>query len=131
MKKPQYTSDGRIVRLRDRVNFAHQREYAAYPDLLNLQIESYKDFLQEDLHPIMRKVKGLQQAFLLNFPIEDSSEIFQLEFMEYFIEKPKYSEEECRERELTYAKALKARMRLSSKADPSSEDYIDPIEQEV
>jgi len=79
----------------------------------------------------MRKVKGLQQAFLLNFPIEDSSEIFQLEFMEYFIEKPKYSEEECRERELTYAKALKARMRLSSKADPSSEDYIDPIEQEV
>ncbi len=131
MKKPQYTSDGRIVRLRDRVNFAQQREYAAYPDLLNLQIESYKDFLQEDLHPIMRKLKGLQQAFLLNFPIEDSSEIFQLEFMEYFIEKPKYSEEECRERELTYAKALKARMRLSSKADPSSEDYIDPIEQEV
>ncbi len=131
MNKPQYTSDGRIVRLRDRVNFAQQREYAAYPDLLNLQIESYKDFLQEDLHPLMRKIKGLQQAFLLNFPIEDSSEIFQLEFMEYFIEKPKYSEEECRERELTYAKALKARMRLSSKADPSSEDYIDPIEQEV
>ena len=131
MKKPQYTSDGRIVRLRDRVNFAKQREYAAYPDLLNLQIESYKDFLQEDLHPLMRKVKGLQQSFLLNFPIEDSSEIFQLEFMEYFIEKPKYSELECRERELTYAKALKARMRLSSKADPSSEDYIDPIEQEV
>jgi DNA-directed RNA polymerase subunit beta len=131
MNKPQYTSDGRIVRLRDRVNFAQQREYAAYPDLLNLQIESYKEFLQEDLHPLMRKIKGLQQAFLLNFPIEDSSEIFQLEFMEYFIEKPKYSEEECRERELTYAKALKARMRLSSKADPSSEDYIDPIEQEV
>ncbi|MGA1276964.1 MAG: DNA-directed RNA polymerase subunit beta [Candidatus Kapaibacteriota bacterium] len=131
MNKPQYTSDGRIVRLRDRVNFAQQREYAAYPDLLNLQIESYKDFLQEDLHPFMRKAKGLQQAFLLNFPIEDSSEIFQLEFMEYFVEKPKYSEEECRERELTYAKALKARMRLSSKADPSSEDYIDPIEQEV
>jgi len=131
MNKPQYTSDGRIVRLRDRVNFAQQREYAAYPDLLNLQIESYKDFLQEDLHPFMRKAKGLQQAFLLNFPIEDSSEIFQLEFMEYFVEKPKYSEEECRERELTYAKALKARMRLSSKADPSSEDFIDPIEQEV
>ncbi|MFM8280176.1 MAG: DNA-directed RNA polymerase subunit beta [Bacteroidota bacterium] len=131
MNKPQYTSDGRIVRLRDRVNFAQQREYAAYPDLLNLQIESYKDFLQEDLHPFLRKAKGLQQAFLLNFPIEDSSEIFQLEFMEYFVEKPKYSEEECRERELTYAKALKARMRLSSKADPSSEDYIDPIEQEV
>ena len=131
MNKPQYTSDGRIVRLRDRVNFAQQREYAAYPDLLNLQIESYKDFLQEDLHPFMRQAKGLQQAFLLNFPIEDSSEIFQLEFMEYFVEKPKYSEEECRERELTYAKALKARMRLSSKADPSSEDFIDPIEQEV
>jgi len=85
MNKPQYTSDGRIVRLRDRVNFAQQREYAAYPDLLNLQIESYKDFLQEDLHPFMRKAKGLQQAFLLNFPIEDSSEIFQLEFMEYFV----------------------------------------------
>jgi DNA-directed RNA polymerase subunit beta len=131
MNNQQYSSDGQIVRLRNRITFARQQEYESYPDLLNLQLESYKDFLQEDLHPLMRRSVGLQQAFQVNFPIEDTSEIFQLEFLEYFIEKPKYSEEECRERELTYAKALKARLRLSSKADPSSEDYIDPIEQEV
>ena len=131
MNKPKYSSDGRIVRLRDRVTFAQQQEYESYPDLLNLQLKSYKEFLQDDLHPLMRQPQGLQKAFLTNFPIEDSSAIFQLEFLEYFIEKPKYSEDECRERELTFAKALKARMRLSSKADPSSEDYIDPMEQEV
>ena len=76
-------------------------------------------------------MKGLQQSFHQNFPILDNSEIFQLEFLEYTIEKPKYSEEECRERELTFSKPLKAKLRLSSKADKESEDYIEAVEQEV
>jgi len=120
-----------IIRLRNRVSFAESEDFGVYPDLLNIQIEAFKDFLQEEIAPSKRRPIGLQSAFLQNFPIEDSSSIFQLEFIEYNIEKPKYSEEECRERELTYSKPLKAKMRLSSKADKSSEDYIESVEQEV
>ncbi len=132
MKIKTFSHPGTIVRLRDRINFAHRpADESIYPDLLNLQLDSYQEFLQEEVPPSQRKASGLQQAFLANFPIEDNSEVFQLEFIEYSVEKPKYNEDECRERELTFAKALKAKLRLSSKADPSSEDYIDPIEQEV
>lgn len=120
-----------LVRLRDRVSFSRSRHKIKYPDLLSIQLKAYKDFLQEDLPPNMRKNQGLQQAFTNNFPIEDASNMYQLEFLDYTVEKPKYNEEECRERELTYAKPLKARLRLSSKADKNSEDYIESIEQEV
>ncbi|HPI19922.1 MAG TPA: DNA-directed RNA polymerase subunit beta, partial [Candidatus Kapabacteria bacterium] len=75
--------------------------------------------------------KGLEFAFRNNFPIEDASSIYQLEFLDYSLEKPKYSETECRERELTYSKPLKARLLLSSKADKDSEDYQDSDEQVV
>jgi DNA-directed RNA polymerase subunit beta len=115
-------SEDGLVRLRDRINFARAPRVAEYPDLLGVQLAAYRDFLQEDVPPSLRENKGLQQAFLNNFPIEDASSIFQLEFIEYFIEKPKYSEEECRERELTFAKPLKAKLRLSSKAEIESED---------
>jgi DNA-directed RNA polymerase subunit beta len=132
VKTNPFSHPGTIVRLRNRINFAHRpADESSYPDLLNLQLDSYQEFLQEEVPPSQRAVAGLQQAFVTNFPIEDNSEVFQLEFLEYSIEKPKYNEDECRERELTFAKALKAKLRLSSKADPSSEDYIDPIEQEV
>lgn len=120
-----------LVRLRNRISFAQVKDEPAYVDLLNIQIQSYNDFLQEDTPSTERLPKGLQQAFLTNFPILDQSELFQLEFIEYTVEKPKYTEEECRERELTYAKTLKAKLRLSSKADKSSEDYIEAVEQEV
>ncbi|MCX6153453.1 MAG: DNA-directed RNA polymerase subunit beta [Candidatus Kapabacteria bacterium] len=119
------------MRLRKRVNFAKSRQFTTYPDLLNMQLDSYKDFLQEGVPPTKRKLVGLQQTFLINFPIEDASGTYQLEFLDYSIEKPKYTESECRERELTFAKPLKAKLRLSSKADRDSEDYIDSIEQEV
>jgi DNA-directed RNA polymerase subunit beta len=124
-------SDDEIVRLRERISFSDSLNPPVYPDLLNVQIQAYKDFLQEDIHPSLRENKGLQQAFLNNFPIEDASSIFQLEFIDYSIEKPKYNEEECRERELTFAKPLKAKLRLSSKAEKDSEDYIESVEQEV
>ncbi len=120
-----------VVRLRKRVNFSRTSWTPIYPDLLGVQLHSYSDFLQEDTPPYRRRNIGLQQAFNNNFPIEDASSIYQLEFLEYNIEKPKYSEDECRERELTFAKPLKAKLRLSSKADKESEDYIDAIEQEV
>ncbi len=120
-----------LIRLRDRVNFAKSRTQLDYVDLLNVQLQAYADFLQENVPPGEREPKGLQKVFLNNFPIEDPSTMFKLDFVGYAIEKSKYNEEECRERELTFAKPLKAKLRLSSKADKDSEDYIDAVDQEV
>ncbi|MFN5877189.1 MAG: hypothetical protein ACK45E_13060, partial [Ignavibacteria bacterium] len=118
-----------LQRLRNRVTFGTIESESTYPDLLGIQIDSFHDFLQEDVSISERRFLGLQRAFESNFPIEDNSGVYELSFLEYIIEKPKYSEEECRERELTYAKTLKAKLRLSSKADPTSEDYIEAIDQ--
>ena len=120
-----------LPRLRDRISFGQIETEDTYPDLLGIQIDSFHDFHQEDVPGLERRFIGLQRAFESNFPIEDNSGVYELSFLEYIVEKPKYSEEECRERELTYAKTLKAKLRLSSKADPSSEDYIEAIDQEV
>lgn len=121
-----------IYRLTERITFGGSTvSNFSYPDLLNIQVDAYDDFLQENTPPHKREFKGLQAAFQTNFPIEDNSGVFQLEFVEYVIERPKYSEEECRERELTFSKPLKAKLRLSSKADKSSEDYIESVEQDV
>ena len=121
----------KIVRLQERVDFAKSGNTMDYPDLLDVQIKSYKDFLQDDMPVENKRNIGLQLAFNNNFPIEDASSIFQLEFIDYNVELPKYDEDECRERELTFAKPLKAKLRLSSKAEKNSEDYIDSVEQEV
>ena len=123
-------SDPDLIRLRERVDFSHSPKIDIYPDLLNVQLQAYDDFLQEGTPPKFRKSKGLQLAFNNNFPIEDASSIFQLEFIEYSVEKAKYNEDECRERELTYAKPLKAKLRLSSKAEKNSEDYIESVRSE-
>ena len=120
-----------LPRLRERISFGQIETEDTYPDLLGIQIDSFHDFHQEDVPGLERRFIGLQRAFESNFPIEDNSGVYELSFLEYIVEKPKYSEEECRERELTYAKTLKAKLRLSSKADPSSEDYIEAIDQEV
>lgn len=125
-------SEDGIIRLRRRINFSRSKVYPNYPDLLSIQIDSYREFLQEDVAPSKRLNVGLQAAFAINFPIEDASSLYQLEFVDYTIEKPKYSEDECRERELTFAKPLKARLRLSSKdQNKESEDFIETTEQEV
>ncbi len=116
---------------RHRISFARTRWQPEYPDLLQVQLDSYREFLQEDVPPQERRRVGLQEVFLSTFPIEDATGIYQLEFLFYWLEEPRYSEQECRERELTYAKRLKARLRLSSKVPPESEDYIEPIEQDV
>jgi DNA-directed RNA polymerase subunit beta len=113
-----------------RISFANIPSVIEYPDLLNVQLESFQNFLQENALPSRRKSKGLQQVFEMNFPITDSKENYILEFVEYYIEKPKYSVIECQERGLTFAVPLKAKLRLSSKAEDGKE-YTDTVEQEV
>jgi DNA-directed RNA polymerase subunit beta len=124
-------SDSGIIRLKKRIDFARFGKTDLYPDLLNVQLDSYEEFLQENVPPSKRELIGLQKVFHNNFPIEDASSVYQLEFVEYSIERPKYSEQECRERELTFSKPLKAKLRLTSKADKDSEDYIEAVEQDV
>ncbi len=120
-----------LVRLRHRITFSRSDKESYYPDLLDVQLKSFEDFLQEDVPPSWRQNVGLQATFLANFPVEDVAGTYQLEFIEYTTEKPKLTEEQCRERELSFAKPLKAKLRLSSKASKDSEDYIEAIEQEV
>ncbi len=114
-----------------RITFSRVKHLLDMPDLLDVQVAAYREFLQADIPPAERKMVGLQSAFAGNFPITDAREIFTLEYLEYRIERPKYSEIECRDRELTFAVPLKARLRLSSKAEPDSDDFIETVEQEV
>jgi DNA-directed RNA polymerase subunit beta len=113
-----------------RISFANIPELMEYPDLLNVQVESWENFLQSLVSPEKRKPQGLQQIFLMNFPITDARENYILEFVEYYVEKPKYSVIECQERGLTYAVPLKAKLRLSTKSE-DGKTYTDTIEQEV
>ncbi len=113
-----------------RISFGRIPSVIDTPDLLNVQIDSFNKFLQADVAPHRRKKLGLQQVFEMNFPITDARENFLLEFVEYYVEKPKYSVVECQERGLTYSVPLKAKLRLSSKKE-GSDEFTDTIEQEV
>lgn len=113
-----------------RISFGRIPSVIEIPDLLNVQIDSFNRFLQAEVPPHRRKKSGLQQVFESNFPITDARENFLLEFVEYYVEKPKYSVVECQERGLTYAVPLKAKLRLSSKKEGSNE-FSDTVEQEV
>ncbi|MBI1804895.1 MAG: DNA-directed RNA polymerase subunit beta [Ignavibacteria bacterium] len=123
MKNPSTHSNGRI-------NFAKIPQILEYPDLLNVQLESWESFLQASVAPDKRQSRGLQQIFLTNFPITDARENYILEYVEYYVEKPKYSVIECQERGLTYAVPLKCKLRLSTKSD-DGKSYVDTVEQEV
>ncbi|MCY7363427.1 MAG: DNA-directed RNA polymerase subunit beta, partial [Ignavibacteria bacterium] len=101
------------------------------PDLLNVQIQSYKDFLQEDTPASKRKSQGLQKVFEDNFPISDSRETALLEYVDYYLEKPHYSVIECQEQGLTYAVQVKARLRLSTKPNAAAKEYNYTIENDV
>lgn len=100
-------------------------------DLLNIQIQSFKEFVQEGVPAHKRKSTGLQKVFEDNFPITDSRETALLEFIEYTIEKPPYSIIECQEQGLTYSVPIKAKLRLSSKPTASAKEFTNHIEQEV
>ena len=104
-----------------RINFATSK-ILDYPDLLEVQLKSFKDFFQLDTTPENRKNEGLYQVFQEIFPIEDTRNNYKLEFIDYFIDPPKYSIEECLERGLTYNVPLKAKLRLSC-SDLEHEDF--------
>jgi DNA-directed RNA polymerase subunit beta len=115
-----------------RKSFAKITPVAEVPDLLNIQLQSFEQFLQPNEDAEKRENKGLQAVFNSIFPIVDSRENFILEFVSYYIENPKYSVKECQERGGTYSVPLKAKLRLSIK-DPDSgiEEITDTIEQIV
>ena len=104
------------------VNFASVRKFD-YPDFLDIQVKSFKDFFQIETNPDNRLDEGLFKVFKENFPITDARNNFELEFLDYYIDPPRYSIEECIERGLTYSVPLKAKMKLSCK-DPENEDFV-------
>ncbi len=105
-----------------RISFATSKILLEYPDLLEVQLKSFKDFFQLETTPENRKNEGLYQVFQEIFPIEDTRNNYKLEFIDYFIDPPQYSIEECLERGLTYSVPLKAKLRLSC-SDPEHEDF--------
>ncbi|WP_026998406.1 DNA-directed RNA polymerase subunit beta [Eisenibacter elegans] len=112
-----------------RHSFAKVKTIVDYPDFLDIQLQSFKDFFQIDTPPEERRDEGLFKVFFENFPISDSRENFVLEFVDYSIDPPKYSVDECIDRGLTYSIPLKAKLRLSCN-DEDNEEF-QTIEQEV
>jgi len=114
-----------------RILLSKSRKQFETPDLLNVQLESFKEFLQEDVQPQERKHEGIQSVYLKNFPITDSRETALLEFVEYYVEKPQYSLRECQEQGLTHSVSLKAKLKLSTKPNREAKEYSNTIEQDV
>jgi DNA-directed RNA polymerase subunit beta len=104
-----------------RVNFGKVKHLAEVPDLLGVQLESFRDFFQLETTPDKREIEGLFRVFKDNFPINDTRNIFMLEFLDYFVDPPRYTLDECMDRGLTYAVPLKAKLRLSC----NDEEHID------
>ncbi|MGL4227125.1 MAG: DNA-directed RNA polymerase subunit beta [Tannerellaceae bacterium] len=112
-----------------RINFASVKFPLQYPDFLEVQLKSFKDFLQLDTPPEQRNNEGLYKVFAENFPIADTRNNFVLEFLDYYIDPPRYSIDECIERGLTYSVPLKAKLKLYC-TDPDHEDF-DTVIQDV
>jgi DNA-directed RNA polymerase subunit beta len=106
----------------ERINFASTKNIPAYPDFLDIQIKSFQDFFQLETKSDERGNEGLYNTFMENFPITDTRNQFVLEFLDYFIDPPRYSIQECIERGLTYSVPLKARLKLYC-TDPEHEDF--------
>lgn len=109
-------------KIKERISFATSTVQANYPDFLDIQIKSFQDFFQLETNPENRAKEGLYKVFSENFPITDSRNNFVLEFLDYFIDPPRYSIEECIERGLTYSVPLKAKLKLYC-TDPEHEDF--------
>ena len=110
-----------------RVNFASIKNPLPFPDFLEVQLKSFRDFLQLDTPPEERKNQGLYKVFAENFPIADTRNNFVLEFLDYYIDPPRYSIDECLERGLTYSVPLKAKLKLYC-TDPDHEDFDTTIQ---
>jgi DNA-directed RNA polymerase subunit beta len=105
-----------------RVNFASSKSQFDYPDFLDIQLKSFQEFFQLETTPENRESEGLFKVFAENFPITDTRNQFVLEFLDYFVDPPRYSIEECIERGLTYSVPLKAKLKLYC-TDPEHEDF--------
>ena len=105
-----------------RVNFSRMQKHMPYPDFLEIQLKSFADFVQMDSTPEQRRKEGLFKVFQENFPIQDTRNSFTLAFLDYSVDRPRYSIEECIKRGLTYSVPLKAKLRLSCE-DPDHEDF--------
>ena len=112
-----------------RVNFATVKNPLPYPDFLEVQLKSFQDFLQLDTPPEQRNNEGLYKVFSENFPIADTRNNFVLEFLDYYIDPPRYTIDECLNRGLTYSVPLKAKLKLYC-TDPDHEDF-DTVIQDV
>jgi DNA-directed RNA polymerase subunit beta len=113
----------------ERISFASVKNVVDYPDFLDIQLQSFRDFFQLETPAENRAKEGLYKVFMENFPISDSRENFVLEFIDYTIDPPKYDIEECIDRGLTYSVPLKAKLRLSCN-DEDNEDF-ETVDQEV
>jgi DNA-directed RNA polymerase subunit beta len=110
------------VKKAERINFASTKNQYDYPDFLEVQLKSFQEFFQLETNPEDRQDEGLYKVFSENFPITDTRNQFVLEFLDYFIDPPRYSIEECLERGLTYSVPLKAKLKLYC-TDPEHEDF--------
>uniref|UniRef100_UPI004047AD53 DNA-directed RNA polymerase subunit beta n=1 Tax=Polaribacter sp. TaxID=1920175 RepID=UPI004047AD53 len=106
----------------ERINFASAKLGTDYPDFLDIQVKSFQDFFQLQTKAEERGEEGLYKTFMDNFPITDTRNNFVLEFLDYFVDPPRYSIQECIERGLTYSVPLKARLKLFC-TDPEHEDF--------
>ncbi len=116
-----------IKAIKPRVNFATVKNPLPYPDFLEVQLKSFQDFLQLDTPPEKRNNEGLYKVFAENFPIADTRNNFVLEFLDYYIDPPRYTIDECLERGLTYSVPLKAKLKLYC-TDPDHEDFATVIQ---
>jgi len=116
------TANGKVLTAEEkRVSFGKIKLSAQYPDLLEIQLKSFQEFFQLETTPENRMNEGLYKVFQENFPIVDARNIFVLEFLDYFIDPPRYSIPECMQRGLTYSVPLKAKLRLSC----NDEEHVD------
>ena len=116
-----------VTENKPRVNFASVKNPLPYPDFLEVQLKSFQDFLQLDTPPEKRNNEGLYKVFAENFPIADTRNNFVLEFLDYYIDPPRYSIDECLERGMTYSVPLKAKLKLYC-TDPDHEDFATVIQ---
>ena len=105
-----------------RVSFSAMQQQMAFPDFLEIQLKSFHDFVQMNSTPEQRRKEGLYRVFQENFPITDTRNNFTLEFLDYYVDPPRYTEHECIKRGLTYSVPLKAKLSLTC-SDPDHEDF--------
>jgi DNA-directed RNA polymerase subunit beta len=116
------TSNGQLLNAEERrVSFGKIKLTSHYPDLLEIQLKSFQEFFQLETTPENRISEGLYRVFQENFPITDTRSIFVLEFLDYFVDPPRYTIPECMQRGLTYSVPLKAKLKLSC----NDEEHVD------